>query len=82
MNVILDPPLNVGPLRIATISQKTRSWREIHGGAVLAGGKRPLALLVELNGRVSAHAANGERLDLAEIEAMCPGALAAFAAAR
>ena len=80
MKVALDPARYVGTTRIAAISLTSSGARECGAATLLSGGKRPLALLVLDSSSVAAFAATGQRLSLAEIEQLCPGALAVFLA--
>lgn len=80
MRAVLDPGRQVGNLRIAAISLGSIKATELKAGAMLQASKRPLALLILADDDVAAYAATGQRLDPAEIEELCPGAIAAFLA--
>ena len=81
MKTALDSVLHFGTTRIAAISLTSSGAREFKTGAFLQGSKQPLALLMLDEGGVAAYAATGQRLSIAEIERLCPGAVAAFLAA-
>jgi hypothetical protein len=78
MTVDLDTVHDVGILRIAAISQTDSGGLVIGGGVVLSGSKHPLAVLIMRKDVLSAHAVTGSQLTLAEVERLCPGAVAAF----
>ena len=79
MSVVLDTSVACGEVEVATISQVrvvSQGWRT--GGMVFAD-KTPVAVLVRDPGGIQALSVpQGETITEAEVDALCPGAWAAF----
>lgn len=80
MSVSLDPPRRVGGLMVAALSRTVLGPVRLGPGFAVAGSKEPLAILIAEAGAVRALAPDGRPLEAAEVEALCPGALARMAA--
>lgn len=71
----LDPPVSVGGVTVAAICLvRLTDWRA--GSAIgVAGDKAPVVVLLRQGDAVTALGLDGEVLDPAEVENLCPGAL-------
>lgn len=80
MTVMLDRAVQVGDATVAAICRVRvvpQGWR---GGALFLAEKMPVAILIGHAGRVACFAPDATGMSREEIEALCPGALAAFSA--
>ncbi|MCP3969493.1 MAG: hypothetical protein GY717_04090 [Rhodobacteraceae bacterium] len=79
MSLVLDRPVRVGAVTLAALCRVRvvpHGWR---GGAAVVASKDPVALLIGSGGQVSGFAPDGRALGPEALEALCPGAVAAFA---
>ena len=80
MTMRLDPVVRAGGLRCAALCRVEVSRHGWRRGAVFAARKEPVAILFAGSGGVRAISVDGAPLTGEEIDALCPGAMAGFAA--
>ncbi len=78
MTLHLDPPRIRGPIRIAVLCERVREVSVWPGGVTGRFGKTPAAVLLAEGDRLTAVDLAGRRLDIATLEAACPGLVAAM----
>ncbi|MDJ0626804.1 MAG: hypothetical protein QNJ44_00980 [Rhodobacter sp.] len=81
MKLALDPPVRCRRVTVAALCQtrvESRGWPQ---AAVFTCEKSPVAILAWLDGEVVAWRPNGEVLDAAVLDSLCPGVAEAFRSA-
>ena len=77
MALILDPPLILGETRIWVLCERETGATGWPGGVAGHGRKTPAAVLIDDAAGLRAVDLAGRRLDLATLDAACPGLIAA-----
>ena len=80
MSVVLDRPVRVGATLFAALSRVRVSGHGVGRGVAVLCHKEPVAILWVHGGQVRAMAMNGTGLTHAQVERLCPGALAEITA--
>lgn len=78
----LSEVVRSGPWRIAVIEERRTAAWAAQGRIAGHATKVPLAILIDGAGGIALHAPDGATLPLSDAEALLPGALSRFAAAR
>ena len=69
----LDPPFRRGDVTVAVLCDIRVSAHRFHGSFVVSGRKTPVAVLIDDGAGLTATDLRGRFLDLASLEADCPG---------
>jgi hypothetical protein len=78
MTLQLDPPRTCGRFRLAALCERRRTAQAWPGGVAGQCNKTPAAVLIAEGDRLRAVDLAGRPLDIATLEAACPGLVAAM----
>jgi len=75
----LDPPRRIGAQTIAVLCERRVVAQDLAGAILARGHKIPVAVLIALDGAVTATDLTGRPLDPATLDDACPGLLQTLA---
>lgn len=79
MTVSLEIPFVLGDRVVAVLVRNTISKSQSARHVAVSGDRSPVAVLIRQGDRVNAYTPEGGALTPAEVETLCPGALAQLA---
>ena len=74
MTVTLDQMIEIGSYRVMAISDCVVCANHRNGSVIVAGQKRPVAVLIRQDSALMAFGADGMPMTRDQIEKLCPGA--------
>ncbi|AXI49153.1 hypothetical protein C1J03_23890 (plasmid) [Sulfitobacter sp. SK012] len=74
MTVVLDKVVQIGPRQITALSECTVIATNCRATALVAGQKRPVAILIKQGMELTAFEPDGTPITRKQVETLCPGA--------
>jgi hypothetical protein len=74
MTVVLDKVVHVGPYQITALSEYTVKATHCRSTALVAGQKRPVAILIKQGMELAAFDPDGTPITREQVEMLCTGA--------
>lgn len=78
MSLNLDTPVRAGGITVAALCRTTRTTERQPRYVSFFAEKRPILVLIEVKGEVTARDLDGHAVPLAQVEWLCPGVLRRF----